>query len=124
MQIFGRGSRRKPFRSVSFQVSDEFIYRPRLLRFSIIIGEKHFSHGPLCPVIIVRIASAHLPTPIKGEANAIELLSITCDIAFGCHGRMLACLNGILFCRQAVRIITHRIQDIEAFQALIAGINV
>ena len=37
---------------------------------------------------------------------------------------MLACLNGILLGRKSIGIVAHRVQHVEAFQSLVACIDI
>ena len=51
-------------------------------------------------------ASKHIP--VERKTNLVQLLAIACNVSCGSNGRMLARLNGILFSRQTVCIISHR----------------
>ena len=75
-------------------------------------------------MIIVRIAGAHLTAPVEAEADFVKLFAIAVDILLSGDGGMLARLYGILFCRQSIGIIAHRVQDVEAAEALVAGIDI
>ena len=80
--------------------------------------------GPLGPFVILRIRGAELAVPVKGKANAVQLLTITGHVLPRGLFRMLAGLNGILFCRQTKGVVAHGVQHIEAFQALVPGEDV
>ena len=75
-------------------------------------------------MIIFRIACTYFAVPVKREPYFIQLLPIAVDILYGCNSRVLPCLDSILFGRQAVCVISHRIQYIETLQAFVAGVNV
>ena len=85
---------------------------------------EHLQEGPLGPLVIVRIAGAEFTVPVEGEANPVQLLPVTGHILVGGLFRMLAGLDGILLCRKAEGVVSHRMKDVEALQALVAGIDV
>ena len=85
---------------------------------------EHLDKCPLCPFIIFRIASSHFPVPVERKTDFIELFPIAGNIFLCCNGRMLSCLDGILFGWQTICIESHRMQHIESFQTFISGINV
>ncbi len=95
-----------------------------LLQLGVEIRIKHSLKGPLRPVIVFGVAGAHLAVPVEAESNLVELLAIVVDILFGGDGRMLSGLDGILFGRQAVGIVAHRIEHVESILSLIACIDV
>ena len=78
----------------------------------------------LRPFVIIRLASANFPRPVEAKSDFIQLFAITLDILFGSNCRMLSGLNGVLFGRQAVGVISHGMQYVESFQAFVSGINV
>ena len=51
-------------------------------------------------------------------------LAIAVDIVDGSDGRMLSGLDGILFCRQTVSVISHWVEYIEALQSFVTGVNI
>ena len=54
-----------------FEVFDKFANRLRLLTLLTIEVVEHLFEGPLCPMVVLRIASAHLAVPVEREANLI-----------------------------------------------------
>ena len=84
----------------------------------------HLLEGPLCPLVVLGITGADFAVPVKAEPDFIQLPAIACNILVGRLLRMLAGLDGILLGRQTIGIVTHRVEDIEAFQTLVARIDV
>ena len=85
---------------------------------------KHLLERPLCPMIIARLTSAYLTTPVEGETNLVQLLAVAVDVLFGGDSRMLTRLDGILLGGKSIGIVAHRVQDIEALQSLVASIDI
>ena len=102
----------------------KFADRHCLLACVAIEVTEHLLESPLCPVVINRFASAYFTIPIKTETNLIQLFAIAVDVGFGSYSRMLTCLDGILFSRKSICIVTHRIQYIKSLQTLVTGINI
>ena len=96
--------------------------RNRACRLAIvtIIAVKQFEKYPLRPLIVVFVAGSHLSVPIVRQTQNVKLLSVSIDVLFGCNGRVLSCLDCVLFCRQSVRIVTHRVKYIEALQTFVS----
>ena len=88
------------------------------------IGAEHALEGPLRPLIIARVAGAHLAAPVKRKAYLVQLLTIAVDILLGGNGGMLTCLYGILLSRQTISIVAHGVEHVETLQPLVAGIDV
>ncbi|OPZ01975.1 MAG: hypothetical protein BWZ11_01279 [Bacteroidetes bacterium ADurb.BinA395] len=85
---------------------------------------KHLNEGPLCPVVIIGIAGSDFSIPIVTESDFIKLLAVASYVVFGRNGRMLACLNGILFCRQSESIKAHWMEYIKTFQSFVTAVNI
>ena len=94
------------------------------LELVVVPGAKHLQEGPLGPFVILRIRGAELAVPVKGKANAVQLLTITGHILPRGLFRMLAGLDGILLCRQTKGVVAHGVQHIETFQSLVPGEDV
>ena len=75
-------------------------------------------------MVVFRIAGADFAVPVEGETYLVQLLAIAVDIVDGGDCGVLSRLYGILFCRQAVSIVSHGVQDIETLQAFVTGIDV
>ena len=110
--------------SVLLKVSDELVYGLCLVQFSVEIGIEHALKGPLCPVIIGRVAGAHLAVPVEREAYLVQLLAVVVDVLLGGNGRVLSRLDGVLLGRQAVGIVAHGVEHIESLLAFVACIDV
>ena len=100
-------------------MADQLLYRRSLIGMSIIIMLEQLNEYPLCPVIIVGIAGAHLARPVEGKTDFIQLFAITAYIIFGGYGGMLSGLDSILLCRESECIVSHRVENIKAIEALI-----
>ena len=75
-------------------------------------------------MIIFRVASTDFTVPVERETYFVQLLAVAVDIVDGSDGRMLSGLDGILFCRQTVSVISHRVEYIEALQSFVTGVNI
>ena len=98
--------------------------RLSLLRCGVVVVSKHLEEGPLCPLIVLRLAGAYLTAPVIRETYLIQLLTIASDVLFGSHCRVLTCLNCILLGWQTKCVVAHWVQHIVATQALIARVDV
>ena len=90
------------------------------LRIVVVIGFEHLRKGPLCPLVVARVAGAYLAAPVEAEADTVELLAVTSNVLIGGDGGVLASLDGILFGGQAIGIVAHRVKNVEATEALVA----
>ena len=106
------------------QVLDKLCHRPGLPLRVVIVAVEHFLESPLGPVVILRVASAYFAVPIEAKSDFIQLFAVAVDILDGRNGRMLPRLDGILLGREPIRVVTHRMQDVEAPQPLVAGIYI
>ena len=106
------------------EVADQFCDGQRFLPCVVIIGIEHPLECPLRPVVIMRIARPYLSVPVEREADLVQLFPVTGYVFLCSDFRVLACLNGILLGRESIGIIPHRVQDVEAFEPLVAGIDV
>lgn len=75
-------------------------------------------------MVVVRSAGAYLTAPVKAEAYLVKLLAVAADVVESRLLWMLSRLYGILLCRKTVSVVAHRVEDIEALQALEACIDV
>ena len=75
-------------------------------------------------MVIFRIASTDFTVPVERETDFVELLAVAVDIVDGSDGRMLSGLDSILLGGQAVSVVSHRIEYIEALQSFVTGVNV
>ena len=121
---FLRASSVEALGAVSSQVSYEIFDRLSLLKGIVVVAAKHLLESPLSPVVVTRVAGAHLAVPIVAETYLIELLAIAGNVFNGSHFGVLTGLNGILLSRQTIGIVAHRVKHIEALKTLIARIDV
>ena len=75
-------------------------------------------------MVILRVAGTNLAVPVEREADFVELLTITVDVGYGSYLWVLTGLDSILFCRQSVSIVTHRVQYVKSVQTLVACIDI
>ena len=88
------------------------------------ITVEQLQKNPLCPFIKLWITGTYLSVPVIAKSNFIQLPFKGGNIIFSSCCRVLACFNGILFCRQTKTIKAHRMQHIKAFQSFIAAVNI
>ena len=123
MQFFA-ASYIQTFRSGLFESGNQFADGTCLLFIVAVIAVEHLDECPLRPFIIFGIASTDLAVPVVTETYFVHLFPITGDVFLCRYFRMLSGLDSILFCRQSVGIVAHRMQDIETLQAFVTGINI
>ena len=75
-------------------------------------------------MVIFRVASTDFTVPVERETDFVELLAVAVDIVDGSDGWMLSGLDSILLGGQAVSVVSHRIEYIEALQSFVTGVNV
>jgi len=83
--------------AVAFKGFDQVLDGFGLGSIVVIIGIIHTDESPLRPFIISWITGLHFPVPIKGKANLVKLLPVAGNIAGRRDGRVLTCLNSVLF---------------------------
>ena len=106
------------------EVGYEFLYGLSLLARVAEEGVEHLLEGPLCPLVVVGGAGAHLAVPVEAEAYLVELFAVAVNVGEGGLLWVLSCLDGILFCWQSVGIVAHGVEDIVALKTLVARIYV
>ena len=106
------------------ELGNQLTYGAGLLKLLVVIVVEELQECPLRPFVVGGVAGAHLAVPVKAETYLVQLLTIAVDVLLSGDGRMLARLDCILLGRQAVGVISHRVQDVEATQPLVAGIDV
>ncbi len=99
-------------------------YRKRLVGGIVIVMLEELEESPLRPFVVLRLAGPHLAAPVETEAYFVQLLAVAVDILLRGDGRMLTRLDSILLGRQAVGIVSHGMQHVEALQPLVAGVDV
>ena len=123
MQFFA-ASNIQTFRSGLFESGNQFADRTCLLFIVAVVAVEHPDECPLRPFIIFRITSTDFAAPVIAETYFVHLFPITGDVFLCRYFRMLSGLDGILFCRQPISIVAHRVQDVKSLQTFIAGINI
>ena len=123
---YGRLALCRPHFGVALIV--EYIYQHRngtcgVGAFAVPVVE-HLHKSPLCPMIKLRVAGAHLAAPIVAETDFVQLLAVTRYVFAGRYFGVLTGLNGVLLGRQTVGIIAHRMQHVVASQTFVAAENV
>ena len=111
-------------RSVFTKMTTQIFYRHRFLQTVVVVRVEHLHKCPLRPFVIDGFTGTYFPVPIEAETDFIQLLTIAVDVFVGRLFWVLTRLNSILFGRKSVGIITHRIQNIEALQPLVASIDI
>ena len=96
----------------------------RLAGRLVIIMLEQLQESPLRPLVVLRVAGTHLAVPVEREPNLVQLLAVAGNIPLRRNGGMLTRLDGILLGGQAIGVVTHRMQHIEAPQTLVACIDV
>ena len=67
-----------------------------LVKLGVIVAFDHLHESPLSPFVELGITCAHLTVPVIAETDAVELLTIACDIFCGGLFGMLSGLDRIL----------------------------
>ena len=52
------------------------------------------------------------------EPQTAQLATHIRYVLFGCHARVLAGLDGVLFCRKAESVVAHGVQNVLALHAM------
>ena len=79
---------------------------------------------PLRPFIVFFVARRNFPVPVVGKAEGFLLTRHVGDIAVCPFCRRDIVLDGCIFSRHAKSIITHRMKDVVAVHAAVAGDDV
>ena len=106
------------------QVRHKRFDRLRARNRLVVPGSKQLNKNPLRPAVVVGVAGLYLAAPVKTKSEAVQLLAVALDVGFGGDGRVLSGLNGVLFCRKAEGVKTHRVQHVKALVALKAADDV
>ena len=106
------------------EVLNELLYRLRLVAGVAVERVEHLLERPLRPLVIFRVARAHLPVPVERESYLVQLLAVVADVLLGGHRRVLSRLYGVLLRRQSVGVVAHRVEHVVAAHALVACVYV
>ena len=77
--------------------------------------------NPLGPPVVARVGGIDFATPVDGETDSLDLSAEVLDVGLCGRGRMGACLDGELLCREAEGIPTHGVEDVKSAGCLVAG---
>lgn len=106
------------------QALDQGLDGQGLVGVEIVVVVEQLDKNPLRPFVKTRFGSTHFTAPVEGETEVIQLLPVAGDILPGGDGGVRAGLDGVLFGGQAKGVEAHRVQDVEAPEAFVAGQNV
>ena len=87
-------------------------------------GVMEIDEQPLLVLVIGRIAGREFARPVERQAHRLELRAHRVDVRVGPGRRMGLVLDRGVFGRHAERVPSHRVHDIEAARALVAGDHV
>ena len=96
-------------------------------RAGLLVSDALFQHAqeqPLVPAIVLRRAGRQFTLPVDGETQRLELLFHVRDVVVGPFCRRHVVGHRGVFGGQAESVPSHRLQDIEAAHAVIAGEHV
>ena len=121
---FGRAGRIDALGAALLERRDELRDGSRLLLRTVVPMGEHFEERPLRPLVVAGVARAHLAVPVERETDLVQLFAVAGDVLLGRHGRVLARLDGVLLGGQAEGVVSHRVQDVEALEPLVARVDV
>ncbi len=87
------------------------------------MGE-HLEERPLRPLVVSGVARAHLAVPVERESDLVQLFAVAGDVLLGRDGGMLPRLDRILLGGKAEGVVTHRVEDVESLEPLVARVDV
>ncbi len=114
----------EPLVAVFGEGFDELCDGPCLLCVVAVVVAVHFEERPLRPLVVGRVAGAHLAVPVERKTDFVELLAVAGDVALGRDGGVLPGLDGVLLGGQAECVVTHGVQHVESLEPLVARIDV
>ncbi len=112
------------FGAFFLEMGHEFRNRLCFVELGVVVALHHLHESPLGPLVELRVAGAHLTVPVIAETYAVELLTVAGYVIGSGFLRVLSGLDGILLCGETVGIVAHRMEHIEALQALVARVDV
>src|SRR5450631_1639712 len=107
------------FAALRFEKSQEFGNGPCLVSIPVVPTVKQLQKNPLSPFVVGGSCGIHLPAPVEGKPDPVQLFTEIADILFCADSRVDAAFYSILFSRQTKSIISHRMQYVKAFEPLI-----
>ncbi len=85
---------------------------------------EHLGKQPLLPAVVLGLAGRHLAAPVIAVAQAIELAAHIRDVLIGPLRRRDAAFDRGIFGGHAEGVPAHRLHDMPALHALVAGDHV
>ena len=85
---------------------------------------EHAQEEPLVPAVVLGLAGRQLAIPVEGEAELLQLALHVGDVVVGPLRRRDLVLDRGVLGRQAERVPAHRLQDVVALHAHVAGQHV
>ena len=110
--------------TVFLKICYKLIDGTSLVELGVIVALEHLQESPLCPLVVARLAGPYLTAPVVAETYLLELLTVAGNVLVGSDFGVLASLDGILLGGQAIGVIAHGMQHVEALVALVARIDV
>ncbi len=98
--------------------------RPAALLAGVVPRVVQQQENPLRPAEIIRIGGIDFTVPVVTEAEHLDLPAERGDVLLGGGAGVRAGFDGVLLGRQAEGVPAHRVQDVEAAHALVAGQDV
>ena len=84
------------------------------------IAFEQVEEDPLRPSIVFRVGCGDAAGPVVAEPEALDLPLDVLDVLFGRRARVHTVGDGVLFCGQAKRIVSHRVEHVEPLHPLIS----
>ena len=120
----GGASRIDTLGAVSRELGNQLLDRACLLLHVVVVVREHLHECPLSPFVVLGITGAHLAAPIERETDLVQLLTIAADVLRCGHSGVLTRLDSILLGGQTKGVVTHRVQNVETAQTLVARIDI
>src|SRR6266481_5583004 len=95
-----------------------------LVRFRVEPGVVNLEKDPLRPFVVTRVSRVDLPFPIVRKTDPLQLAFELRHVFTRGDRRMLPSFDCVLLSGQAKGVPAHRVQDVQAAQAFIAGNDV
>ena len=120
----GRAGGVQPLGAARFEGGGQFRDGARLLFRTVVPMGEHLEERPLRPLVVSGVARAHLAVPVERESDLVQLFAVAGDVLLGRDGGMLPRLDRILLGGKAEGVVTHRVEDVESLEPLVARVDV
>ena len=111
-------------RAPDSKLSDQLVDGAGLLRLGVVPGVEDLQEDPLRPAVVGDVGGRDRPAGIVAQTEAVQLTPVVRDVRLGGDAGVLARLHGVLLGGQAERVEPHRVQDVVAGHAQVAGVDV